>query len=67
MMIFMIYIKIITLVKVVRENEKIKFNKKLNKFRRLRNLDKFIKNGFIMAKQNNVDNWGVYPAENPFL
>ena len=38
-----------------------------NRLLPMKNLDKFITNGFKMADSLNIDNWGVYPVENPYF
>ena len=41
--------------------------KKHNKLKPLKNLHKFIVSGFKEAKKRQIDNWGVYPVENPYF
>ena len=43
------------------------YDKKNNKLERLKNLDKFIKSAFTMSKKRKMDNWGVYPTDNPYF
>ena len=43
------------------------YDKKNNKLERLQNLDKFIKSAFTMSKNRKMDNWGVYPTDNPYF
>ena len=43
------------------------YDKKNNKLERLQNLDKFIKSAFTMSKKRKMDNWGVYPTDNPYF
>ena len=33
----------------------------------LQNLDELIQLGFTMAKENNLNNWGIYPVFNPYF
>lgn len=44
-----------------------KYDKKDNKLRKLENLDKFIKDAFKYSKKQNMENWGVYPTDNPYF
>lgn len=44
-----------------------KYDKKDNKLENLENLDKFIKDAFKYSKKKNMDNWGVYPTDNPYF
>lgn len=44
-----------------------KKDKKGNKLVELKGLHKFIEFAFEEAKKKNMDNWGVYPVENPFF
>jgi len=43
------------------------YDKKNNKLERLSNLDGFIKNSFKYGKKQKMDNWGVYPTDNPYF
>ena len=43
------------------------YDKKNNKLERLSNLDSFIKNSFKYGKKQKLDNWGVYPTDNPYF
>ena len=43
------------------------YNKKHNKLVKLKNLHKFIEHAFDLAKKKKMDNWGVYPVENPYF
>ena len=43
------------------------YDKKQNKLVKLKNLHKFIENAFALAKKKKMDNWGVYPVENPYF
>ena len=43
------------------------YDKKNNKLERLSNLDRFIKNSFKYGKKQKMDNWGVYPTDNPYF
>ena len=43
------------------------YDKKNNKLAKLPDLDTFIKEGFRVAKAKRMDNWGVYPVENPYF
>ena len=43
------------------------YDKKHNKLLKLRNLHKFIESAFDLAKKKKMDNWGVYPVENPYF
>ena len=49
------------------ENKVDPTNKKFNRLIPLENLHEFIKSGFREAKKRKIDNWGVYPVENPFF
>ena len=43
------------------------YDKKHNKLLKLKNLHKFIERAFDLAKKKKMDNWGVYPVENPYF
>ena len=43
------------------------YDKKHNKLIKLKNLHKFIEKAFALAKEKKMDNWGVYPVENPYF
>ena len=43
------------------------YDKKNNKLERLSNLDTFIKNAFNYGRRQKMDNWGVYPTDNPYF
>lgn len=43
------------------------YDKKHNKLVKLKNLHKFIESAFALAKKRKMDNWGVYPVENPYF
>ena len=43
------------------------YDKKHNKLVKLKNLHKFIESAFALAKKKKMDNWGVYPVENPYF
>jgi hypothetical protein len=43
------------------------YDKKNNKLEKLSNLDGFIKNAFKYSKNQKMDNWGVYPTDNPYF
>ena len=43
------------------------YDKKNNKLERLSNLDGFIKNSFKYGEKQKMDNWGVYPTDNPYF
>ena len=43
------------------------YNRKDNKLYPLENLDSFIKNAFNLSKKMNINNWGIYPVENPYF
>ena len=43
------------------------YDKKHNKLLKLKNLHKFIESAFALAKKKKMDNWGVYPVENPYF
>lgn len=42
-------------------------NKKYNKLSPMKNLNGFILKAFDEAKKRKIDNWGVYPVENPYF
>jgi hypothetical protein len=42
-------------------------DKQYNRLHKLKNLHKFILQGFKEAEKRKIDNWGVYPVENPFF
>ena len=42
-------------------------NKKHNKLSPIKNLNGFILKAFDEAKKRKIDNWGVYPVENPYF
>lgn len=44
-----------------------KYNRSNNKLYELENLDLFIKNAFNLAKKMKINNWGIYPVENPYF
>ena len=44
-----------------------KYNRSDNKLFPLENLDSFIRNAFKLAKKMKIDNWGIYPVENPYF
>ena len=43
------------------------YNKKNNKLSNIKNLHQFIEDAFKLAKKKKMDNWGVYPVENPYF
>ena len=43
------------------------YNKKYNRLHDMRNLDDFIQMAFKTAKEKGLDNWGIYPVENPYF
>ena len=43
------------------------YDKKNNKLVKMKNLHKFIESAFELAKKKKMDNWGVYPVENPYF
>ena len=43
------------------------YNKKYNRLHDMRNLDDFIQFAFKIAKEKGIDNWGIYPVENPYF
>jgi hypothetical protein len=54
--------------KIVKCNNNIKpYDKKNNKLEQLDNLDKFIKEAFNYSKKTKLNNWGVYPTDNPYF
>ena len=44
-----------------------KYSRSDNKLFPLENLDSFIRNAFKLAKKMKIDNWGIYPVENPYF
>tara|TARA_B100000795_G_C22802415_1_gene442623 strand:- start:3030 stop:4190 length:1161 start_codon:yes stop_codon:yes gene_type:complete len=53
--------------KVPNNLNKNNYDKKNNKLTPIKNLHKFIENAFNLAKKKKMDNWGVYPVENPYF
>lgn len=43
------------------------YDKKHNKLVKLKSLHKFIESAFALSKKKKIDNWGVYPVENPYF
>ena len=43
------------------------YDKKKNKLKVLKDLDKFILDAFRIAQKLKIDNWGIYPVENPYF
>ena len=43
------------------------YDKKYNRLHNMRNLDKFIQFAFKTAEEKGLDNWGIYPVENPYF
>uniref|UniRef100_A0A6C0J790 Glycosyltransferase 2-like domain-containing protein n=1 Tax=viral metagenome TaxID=1070528 RepID=A0A6C0J790_9ZZZZ len=53
--------------KVPNKLNKNTYDKKYNKLKKIKNLHNFIEEAFSLAKKKKMDNWGVYPVENPYF
>ena len=53
--------------KIVKCVNNVNNDKKNNKLVKLENLDSFIKEAFKFSKKHKLNNWGVYPTNNPYF